>query len=313
MDLAHEPDPLLGRMPPLLPILVVCAAVVAVWLLVRGLSRQNAARRIGEAAASGPALESRRGDSQLTAWLSRAGYRGPAAASQFLAATAGGVAIGLLSLWLLNRTQSMDWMERASASLPGPIGDAAQGLLSLTPWIVLLNASLAPWMIVRAARRSRVASIERDLTITLELLATLAEAGLGFDSALARVQESATGESALGEELAIYQRDVLAGVPRLQALRHLADRVDVATVSVFVSALAQAEQIGASLSETLRLQANDLRDRRKMQALIQAQALPVKLVFPLIICFLPGLFVSTLGPALYQLIKVVDGALRNAR
>jgi len=311
MDLANEPDSLLGRMPPLLPILIACSAVVAVWLLARGLSRQDAARRIGEAAA-GPVIESRRGDSRLTVWLSRAGYRGPAA-SQFLAATAGGVAFGLLSLWLLNRTQWIDWMERASASLPGPIGDAAQALLSLTPWIVLLNASLAPWMIVRAARRGRVASIDRDLTITLELLATLAEAGLGFDSALARVQESATGESALGEEMAIYQRDVLSGVPRLQALRHLADRVDVATVSVFVSALAQAEQIGASLSETLRLQANDLRDRRKMQALIQAQALPVKLVFPLIICFLPGLFVSTLGPALYQLIKVVDGALRNAR
>ncbi|MFN0102806.1 MAG: type II secretion system F family protein [Bryobacteraceae bacterium] len=299
-------------MPLLLPILIASSAVLAIWLFARGLSRQQAARRIGEAT-SGPVIEARRRDSWLTNWLSRAGYRGPAAASQFLAATVAGVAFGLVSLWVLNRAQLTDWLEGASASLPGTIGDAAQGVLSLTPWIILLNASLAPWMIVRAARRSRVASIERDLTITLELLATLAEAGLGFDSALARVQESATGESPLGQELEIYQRDVLAGVPRLQAFRHLADRVDVTTVSVFVSALSQAEQIGASLSETLRLQANDLRDRRKMQALIQAQALPVKLVFPLIICFLPGLFVSTLGPALYQLIKVVDGALRNAR
>ena len=296
----------------LLVILILGAAAMALRLLTAGLTRRRAVRRM-DAAIADPAIAGRRESGWLTGWLSRAGYRDPSASSLFLAATAGGAAFGLMTVWLLNRSESLLWMDRALAGLPGGIGDLLQGVVSLAPWIVLMNASLAPWMIVRAARRRRVADIEQDLAITLELLATLAEAGLGFDAGLARIQESETVRTALGEELAIYQRDVLAGVPRLQALRQLARRIDVTTVTIFVSALSQAEQLGASLSDTLRLQANDLRDRRKMQALIQAQALPVKLVFPLIICFLPGLFVSTLGPALYQLIKVVDGALRNAR
>lgn len=296
----------------LLAVLILAAIVLATRLSTGGFSRRRTLLRMDAALATTDAA-GRPEAGWLAGWLSRAGYRDPGAPSLFLAATAASVAIGLSSLWLLHRTQATLWMDRALAGLPGGIGDLLQGVVSLAPWIILLNATLAPWMIVRAARRRRVAEIEQDLTITLELLATLAEAGLGFDAALARIQESETVQTPLGQELSIYQRDVLAGVPRLQALRQMARRIDVTTVTIFVSALSQAEQLGASLSETLRLQANDLRDRRKMQALIQAQALPVKLVFPLIICFLPGLFVSTLGPALYQLIKVVDGALRNAR
>jgi tight adherence protein C len=84
-------------------------------------------------------------------------------------------------------------------------------------------------------------------------------------------------------------------------------------VTVFISALIQAEQTGASLADTLRRQADDLRDRRKMQALLQSQALPVKLMFPLIACFLPGIFVSTLAPVLNQMIRVADSVLRTVR
>ena len=81
----------------------------------------------------------------------------------------------------------------------------------------------------------------------------------------------------------------------------------------FVASMIQAELAGASLSDTLRRQADDLRDRRKMQALLLSQALPVKLVGLLLICFLPGLFVATLGPTLQQLVKVVGGAVRQHR
>jgi len=293
-------------------LLILAAALLAVRLLTTGFTRRRAMRRMDAEIDERPG--GARGDAGwLPTWLSNAGYRDPAAPALFLAATAGGLALGLLTVWLLNRNQMLLWMDQALNGLPGGIGDAFQLVVTAAPWIILLNAVAAPTMVVRAARRRRVLAIERDLTIALELLATLAEAGLGFDAGLARIQESETSVTPLGQELGIYQRDVLAGVPRLQALRQLGKRVNITTVTIFISALAQAEQLGASLSETLRLQADDLRDRRKMQALIQAQALPVKLVFPLIICFLPGLFVSTLGPALYQLIKVVDGALRNAR
>ena len=65
------------------------------------------------------------------------------------------------------------------------------------------------------------------------------------------------------------------------------------------------------MAETLQHQADDLRQRRREEALLQAQALPVKLVFPLVICFLPGIFVSTLAPAIYQMIQVANGVLRS--
>ena len=73
--------------------------------------------------------------------------------------------------------------------------------------------------------------------------------------------------------------------------------------------MVQAEEVGASLADTLRHQASDLRMRRREDALLKAQALPVQLVFPLVICFLPGIFLSTLAPVLYQMIQVAEGVL----
>ena len=82
---------------------------------------------------------------------------------------------------------------------------------------------------------------------------------------------------------------MLAGRPRIASLRRLARRVDVTAFTIFVSALVQTEQTGSGVAEVLRRQADDLRDRRREQAVAIAMALPVKLLFPLVICFLPGL------------------------
>jgi tight adherence protein C len=102
-------------------------------------------------------------------------------------------------------------------------------------------------------------------------------------------------------------------VQRVRALRGLARRLEVTPVSILVSALVQADQAGASLTETLRRQADDLRGRRRERALVLAEGLPVKLVFPLVICFLPGLFVVTLGPAFQQFFQIVDRAAARGR
>jgi len=153
--------------------------------------------------------------------------------------------------------------------------------------------------------------VEQDLPAALELMATLAEAGLALDSAIARISESEQHARPLAREFQIYQRDLLGGITRLEALRAFASRLDVTSVTIFVSALIQSEQVGASLAETLRSQADDLRDRRKLRALVLAQALPVKLTFPLIACFLPGIFYVILGPVLNQLVDVVDAVIRR--
>jgi tight adherence protein C len=80
-------------------------------------------------------------------------------------------------------------------------------------------------------------------------------------------------------------------------------------MSIFVSALVQAEQVGAGFSNVLRTQADDLRNRRREDANMLAQALPVKLIFPLVICFLPGIFVTTLGPIFMQFIRLADSMM----
>ena len=198
------------------------------------------------------------------------------------------------------------------ANVPGSTGDVLAAILQGGPWILFLVAVLVPMMVVRTARRSRVRAIEQDLPLALELFATMAEAGLGFDAALAKIARARGTDRALISELMNFQVDVLAGIPRVQALRQLARRVDVPSLTSFTSALIQAEQVGASMAETLQHQAVDLRQRRRENALLQAQALPVKLVFPLVVCFLPGIFVSTLAPVISQMIQVANSVLRSS-
>ncbi len=138
--------------------------------------------------------------------------------------------------------------------------------------------------------------VEQDLPIALELLSTLSEAGLGFDAALTHILESAVEDRPLAREFRTYQADLLAGRSRVEALRRLASRLEVSSTTILVAALAQAEQLGAGIAEALHRQAADLRDRRRERASAFAMALPVKRMFPLVICFMPGIFVWTLGP-----------------
>jgi tight adherence protein C len=229
----------------------------------------------------------------------------------FAVTTIAAIAAGLLLSELYRRTL-LGPLVSLVVSVPGGLGEIFAAILGLGPWIILVIGSLLPTLIVRAARRARVRALNQDLPLALELFATMAEAGLGFDAALTRIVGSQSRERPLVSELATFQSDLLAGVPRVQAFRHLARRVDMSAVHTFTSAVIQAEQVGASIAETLRHQAEDMRNRRREGALLLAQALPVKLMFPLVICFLPGIFVSTLAPVIYQMIQVADSVLRTA-
>jgi tight adherence protein C len=293
--------------------LMILAAAYCVRIIYTAAAHRRAARLVDVSIQAPPSglLGDDREDRWLTSWLSHAGFRGPSARSEFLAATAGLAALGLAIVFLMNRLGVVAAMVQTLSILPGGVGDVLSVVAVMGPYIVLTILTLAPTLVVRAARRNRVEAVEQDLAPTLELLATLAEAGLSFDSGIARIQESETGKRPLTQEFQIYQRDALGGIPRLESLRRLERRLNVTSVSIFVSALVQSEQVGASLSETLRSQADDLRDRRKLRALVLAQALPVKLVFPLIFCFLPGIFYSTLGPVINQFVGIADAVLRG--
>jgi tight adherence protein C len=242
----------------------------------------------------------------LRRWLFRAGFRSAAAVPVLVSSTLLLVGLGLLfALLLMSSGLTRRWLDLA-ARVPGGVGDLMLPVIYVGPWILVTILASVPTLLVRAARRSRVREVERDLPITLELLATLSEAGLGFDAALQRVLESQPADRPLAEEFRIFQMEILAGRPRIHSLRRLGWRLDVMPLTIFVSALVQTEQVGAGVSDVLRRQADDLRARRRENALTVAAALPVKLLFPLVICFLPGILVATLGPTFYQIFQFLD-------
>lgn len=247
--------------------------------------------------------------SAVDLWLLRAGFRDAGAPQRFALAVVLFAGIAVAVVIVMRVLDPFAPIERTLSTLPGGFGGLVVSLLHAMPWVFAVLIAAAPFLQVRGARRERVAHVEQDLPTTLELLATLSEAGLGLDAALARIQEGESLERPLAREFALLRAEMLAGVPRVRALRRMAERLDVAPLSAFVSALVQAEQMGIGLADVLRRQADDLRGRRREQALLRAQALPVKLVIPLVLCFLPGIFVFTLGPALYSILRLTAGAI----
>lgn len=244
---------------------------------------------------------------KLQRWMMLAGYGGPNAASNFVVLTLLGGALGAFLAWWTTSTGLFAGMVDGAVGVPGGLGEMSVPILVAGPWILAVLVALVPWSIVRSKRRRRVESVERELPLTLELLATMSESGLGFDGSLASVLETRRDSTPLMTELQVFQTELLGGVPRVSCFRRFARRLDVPGVSIFVSALVHAERLGAGISSVLRTQADDLRKRRRERANTLAQALPVKLVFPLILCFLPGLFVTTLGPAFLQFVRMAEG------
>ena len=293
-------------------VLLVVFTLLAAGLLVIGYlaRRSRLMRRIGVRANDYHDPGVRGGiesdGSALTRWLYLAGFRQPNATSMFLGVQVCFLIVGLGLAAITTLTGLFTMLIEGLELIPGDFAQVMIPLLQVGPWLPGLLTVALPWLYVTRCRREVVNDIERELPVMLELLATLAEAGLGFDSAVARLLESDQGTGRLAEEFRTFQRESLSGVPRVRCLRRLSERVDVPTFSTFISSLIQAEKGGFGLSNVLRHQSDDLRNRRKENALMRAQALPVKLVFPLVVCFLPGLFVLTLGPAFYTFFQVAD-------
>lgn len=248
----------------------------------------------------------------LSQWLYLAGYRSRIAAPTFVLATAIGGLAGFGSAILMQVSGAQAAMERSVVLVPGGVGDTFLPVVWVAPWLSAIILVCIPWVVVRTARRKRVELVEQDLPLALELLATLSEAGLGFDSALGRILKTRLAGRPLASELRNYQSDVLAGRRKVEALRRLSSRLRIGSISILVSALVQSEQMGIGIARVLRTQADDIRVRRRERAIAFANSLPVKRLFPLVICFLPGLFVWTLGPAFVQLFKMTETFTRGA-
>jgi tight adherence protein C len=152
-----------------------------------------------------------------------------------------------------------------------------------------------PFYIVGSRARQRQAAIIKKLPDAFDLITTCVEAGLGLDAALARVAEKVEGPFA--DELSRALREIALGKSRRDALKELGDRTAVPDLLQFTNAVVQAEAMGSSIGTVLRVQAEQLRVRRRQRAEEAAYKAPVKMLFPLVLFIFPTLFIVILGPA----------------
>jgi tight adherence protein C len=177
------------------------------------------------------------------------------------------------------------------------------GLALFCLWGFAVFSLPVSYVRLRAAERMRV--ITEGLPGALDLLVVCLEAGLGLDAAIVRVAtELARSNAILGGELLTVSQESQAGLPRRDALRNLSERTGVGELSSLAAILAQSDRLGTSIAQALRVQAESMRTRRRQQAEEQAAKTAVKIVFPLVFCIFPALFVVVLGPAVMTVLKM---------
>jgi tight adherence protein C len=179
-------------------------------------------------------------------------------------------------------------------------------LVGVSPFIQIVMVGLlafvgfvAPDSMLNRRVDERQKEILRTLSDTLDLLTISVEAGLSLNAAIAQVVQNVPG--VLSSEFARMLQEIQLGVPRADSFRNLAERTDVEELNSFALAMIQADVFGVSIASVLRTQAQQLRIKRRQRAEAKAQQTPVKIVFPLILCILPALFIVIVGPGAIQI------------
>ena len=150
------------------------------------------------------------------------------------------------------------------------------------------------WLGGRVKKRQKAILLQ--IPDALDLLTISVRAGLGFDGALAKVVEKLKGP--LTEEFRRALAEIRVGKARRDALRDIVPRTEVAPLTNFIGAIIQAEQLGVSISKVLQVQSEQLRIERRQRAEEMAAKAPIKMLFPLVGCIFPSLFIVILGPAI---------------
>lgn len=164
-------------------------------------------------------------------------------------------------------------------------------------------AFLLPDALVNSVAKDRQNQILLALPQVIDQLRMSVEAGVGFEAAVGRAAKAGSGP--LADELRRTLQEMQIGASRTEALHHLADRNDVSELRTFVSAVAQSEDYGIPVAHVLRVQADELRTRRKQRAEERAMKIPVKMVFPLVLCIFPALMIVLLGPAALRIVEAL--------
>ncbi len=167
-------------------------------------------------------------------------------------------------------------------------------MLAGTVWMALMGFMFpAYWLGGKIKKRKK--AIFRGLPDAIDLLTISVEAGLGFDQALQRVTEK--WDNDLSKEFKRVLSEQRVGKLRRDALREMAYRCDVQELSIFVASIIQADQLGVSLAKVLRIQADQMRIRRRQMAEELAHKAPIKMLFPMVFLIFPSIYIVILGPA----------------
>jgi tight adherence protein C len=216
--------------------------------------------------------------------LVQAGYRRPEALTVFF-----GIRVVLALILFFVASSPLVGRPNMILSLGG------LGLGYILPGIVLARIAK------RRAHRIRLA-----LPDALDLLVVSVEAGLGLDQAMARVgSELSSAYPDLADELRLVNLELRAGKARSEALRNMADRSGVDDLGSLVTMLIQTDKFGTSVAQSLRVYSDTLRTKRRQRAEEAAAKTGVKMVFPLVVCIFPVIWIVTIGPAVIKFIKVL--------
>jgi tight adherence protein C len=263
-------------------------------------------QRLREVVGGQPPVEEDKTESrQIAEFLSRLGERVPRSASE-------------LSKLRLRLVQAGYRRPDALAIFLGLRFACAFGVFALLATPVLMKPHFAlaliglaigyvvPAMILARRAKRRQHCIRLSLADALDLMVVSVEAGLGLDQALARVgQELAFAHPELSGELRLVTLELLAGTARQDALRNLADRTGVDDLRSLVAMLVQTDKFGTSVATSLRVFSETLRTKRRQRAEEAAAKTGVKMVFPLVVCIFPAIWIVTIGPAAIKFVRVL--------
>lgn len=177
------------------------------------------------------------------------------------------------------------------------------GPASFVLWVLASAAAgfFAPDLLVLHLAQDRQEEIRRTLPDIMDTLVVTVEAGLGFEAALAQVVRN--GRGPMVGEFARVLHEMQIGRPRVDALREMAARTSISELKALASAIVQASTLGVPMGKVLRQQSAEMRIRRRQHAEEKAQKVPVKILFPMIFCIFPALFVVILGPGIIRLME----------
>lgn len=198
--------------------------------------------------------------------------------------------------------------------LPGLVFIVTQYIPSMPLKRVLTLAAIAvgtgimgPQLFLSHMVDKRQLKLRRSFPDALDLLVVCVEAGLGLAAAIQRVgKELGVSHPELSAELAIVNAEIRAGVDRLDALKGLADRTGLDDIRGLVTLLAQSMRFGTSIAETLRVYAEEFRDKRMQAAEEMAAKVGTKLIFPLTFCLFPAFFLVAIGPAILKILAALS-------